>query len=247
MLVSIIIPYFNDPKNIKTSISSALKQTYSNIEIIVIDDENSNLSKKILKKCLRLSKKIKIISTKHNKGVGYARNLGVKNSKGELIAFLDSDDFWKKNKLKKQIKVMQEKKIDICYTDYKAFNENMKLCYKVKSPSKIDYKMLLKECPICCSSVILKRSVFNKHKFLSIKTKEDYELWLKLAKNNFTFGCVNEYLTFYKIRRNSLSSFHLNKILNAYQIYYYYNSFGLLSSLLFTLRLYCNAFIKKIN
>ena len=100
MLVSIIIPYFNDPNNIDSCIQSVLAQSYSKLEIIIIDDENSSNSKKILKNISKIDKKIKVISTKKNKGVSFARNLGIRKSNGKFIAFLDSDDLWKKIKLK---------------------------------------------------------------------------------------------------------------------------------------------------
>mgnify|MGYP000574699063 CR=1 FL=1 len=110
MLVSIIIPYFKDEKNIFLSVSSALKQTYKNIEIIIIDNENSINSKKILKKISKQSKKIEvIINEKLGNYAGIGRNLGVSFSKGELIAFLDSDDLWSKDKLKLQVKELKDK------------------------------------------------------------------------------------------------------------------------------------------
>ena len=110
MLVSIIIPYYNDEENIYLSVSSALKQTYKNTEIIIIDNENSFLSKKILEKIKKKSKKIKIFRNKKlGNYAGIGRNIGVSHSKGKLIAFLDSDDFWSKNKLKLQVKELKDK------------------------------------------------------------------------------------------------------------------------------------------
>ena len=97
MLISIIIPYFNDEKYISRSVNSALAQTYKNTEIIIIDSEYSENSKKILKIFQARSKKIKVILNKKSiKFPGIGRNIGIKEAKGELIAFLDSDDYWKK-------------------------------------------------------------------------------------------------------------------------------------------------------
>ena len=132
MLVSIIIPYFKDEKNIFLSVSSALKQTYKNIEIIIIDNENSINSKKILKKISKQSKKIEvIINEKLGNYAGIGRNLGVSFSKGELIAFLDSDDLWSKDKLKLQVKELKDKKVDILFKNFRAINEKNKELYKV--------------------------------------------------------------------------------------------------------------------
>ena len=245
MLVSIIIPYFNDPNNIRLCIQSVLAQSYSKLEIIIIDDENSSNSKKILKNISKIDKKIKVISTKKNKGVSFARNLGIRKSNGKFIAFLDSDDLWKKNKIKNQIIEIKKRNLDICYSDFKTINENRSFFYKVKLPKKLDYDDLLKACPICCSSIIIRSEILKKNQFSKLKTKEDYELWLRLSKKNFKFGGVNKYLTFYHIRKNSLSSYHFNKLINAFKIYNNYNSYGIILSILFTIRLYYNAFIKK--
>ena len=245
MLVSIIVPYFNDPANIQYCINSALKQSYDRIEIIIVDDENSISSKKILNKLKKKSKKIKIFNTKKNRGVAFARNLGIKKSKGKLIAFLDSDDFWEKHKIKLQVKEFKYKKIDVSYTNYVARNLNKNIVYKVRTPKKMNYNYLLRECPICCSSVVIKRNILKKYNFSPLETKEDYELWLRLARNNYIFGGINSYLTAYRIRDNSLSSKQFNKIYNAFKIYYKYNKKNFIKSVIFTFRLYFNAFLKK--
>ncbi|WP_435090547.1 glycosyltransferase family 2 protein [Candidatus Pelagibacter bacterium nBUS_30] len=245
MLVSIIIPYFNDPANIHRSIDFALKQSYLKTEIIIVNDENSRNSDKILNVLSQKSKKIKIIKTYVNRGVSFARNLGIKNSKGNLIAFLDSDDVWKKHKLRIQIKAIKNKNLDICYTNYLASDLNKNVIYKVKSPKKINYEDLIKACPICCSSVVAKSNILKKYKFSNLKTKEDYELWLRISKKNYTFGGIDRYLTEYTLRSNTLSSKYLNKISNAFKIYYIYNNYSLFHSMIYTCRLYFNAFIKK--
>ena len=100
MLVSVIIPYFKDEANIENAIESALNQTHKKIEIIIIDDENSTDSKKTINKLKKKFKFIKVISTLKNLGVSIARNKGIRSAKGNFIAFLDSDDLWKKKKKK---------------------------------------------------------------------------------------------------------------------------------------------------
>ena len=111
--------------------------------------------------------------------------------------------------------------------------------------SGMNYNYLLRECPICCSSVVIKRNILKKYNFSPLETKEDYELWLRLAKNKYIFGGINSYLTAYRIRDNSLSSKQFNKIYNAFKIYYKYNKKNFIKSVIFTFRLYFNAFLKK--
>ena len=244
MLISIIIPYYKDEENILHSVNSAIKQDYKNIELIIIDDENSEISKKILLNIKKKSNKIKVISTKKNAGVSQARNLGISYASGNLIAFLDSDDLWKKDKLTKQVDFMNTNKIDLCYSNYYGF-VGKKIIYKVKIKKSLNYNQLLNECPISCSSVLLKKDILNKFKFINLKTKEDYELWLRIAKKKYRFGGINKFLTGYRVRKNSLSSNHLNKLANAFKIYNKYNNFSIIESILYVIKLYSNAFMKR--
>ena len=104
MLVSIITPYYSNKEFIIKTVNSVLLQTYKNWELIIVDDENSHESKLILNNIKKINpNKVNIFSTKKNSGAATARNLGIKKSNGSYIAFLDSDDYWKKNKLEKQI------------------------------------------------------------------------------------------------------------------------------------------------
>ena len=245
MIVTIIIPYFKDPNNIESAIKSAEEQTYKKKEIIIIDDEKSNHSKKILIKLKKKFKKIKIFSSLKSSGVSGARNLGIKKARGDLIAFLDSDDLWKKEKIKKQIIQIKKFNADICYTNFIAKNENNKTLYKVEIPTQLYYSDLLKECPIACSSVVLKKEILKNIKFKKLYTKEDYMLWLDLSKKGHKFIGVNKYLTIYKVRPKTLSSKHINKLYSAFMIYSYYLRFNFLISIIFVVRLYFKAFIKK--
>ena len=244
MLVSIIIPYYKDKKNIFYSVKSAINQSYRNTEVLIIDDENSDESKKNLSTIKKKSNKIKIISTKKTLGVSQARNLGIKHASGKLVAFLDSDDIWKKDKLIKQVHFMNKNKIDLCYTNYYGF-VGKKTIYKVEIKKSLNYNQLLNECPISCSSVLLKKNILNENKFRNLKTKEDYELWLRIAKKNFKLGGINKLLTGYRVRSNSLSAQHLNKLINAFKIYNKYNNFSIIESILYVVKLYSNAFMKK--
>ena len=243
-LVTVIIPYFNDEKNIRKAINSVINQTYKKIEIILIDDENSDKSKKIFKNIKLVNKKIRIFKTKKNKGVALSRNIGIKKAKGKFIAFLDSDDLWKKNKIREQLRIIRKKKLDVCYTNYKAVKDN-KIIYEVSSPKLLKFKNLLEECPICCSSTIVKSKILKNNNFKNLITKEDYLLWLLLSKKKFKFGGVNKFLTFYQIKSNSLSSLQINKLLSAFLIYNKYLKLNVILSIYFVLRLYINAFKKK--
>lgn len=244
MLVSIIIPYYRCKDYISKSVNSVVNQTYKNWELIIVDDENSKDSEFLLNKIKNKHKNIKIFSTKSNSGVGLARNLGIKKSKGAYIAFLDSDDYWQRTKIEKQINFLKKNNADICYTGYTAFYNNV-IKYSPSTPAFMNYNIFLKECPICCSSVLIKSKILKHFKFKDYKNKEDYDLWLRITKKKIKFFGLNKYLTFYRIRKNSLSSLQLSKLINAFNIYK--EHFGFKPFLIFfsIVRLYINALKKR--
>lgn len=247
MLVSIITPYYSNKEFIIKTVNSVLLQTYKNWELIIVDDENSEESGLILNNIKKINpNKINIFSTNKNSGVAFARNLGIKNSKGKFIAFLDSDDYWKKNKLEKQILQLRKKKADFVYTNYSIVNINNNTLSNIYCDEIINYEGLLKNCTICCSSVLLKKNILKKIKFKNYKTKEDYDLWLRILKKNYKFVHIKNFLTFYTKRNKSLSSNHFNNIINAYKIYKYNFGSKPFKIIYFIIILYINAFKKNI-
>ena len=156
-LVSIILPYYKKKDYIKKTINSILDQTYQNIEIIIIDDELSNESKKILYEIKNLDNRIIVIENLKNLGAGYSRNEGIKISKGEFLAFCDCDDLWNKNKIDHQLKFMKSKKIDVSHTSYCILDSSgMMVGNRVATP-KLKFNDLLKSCDIGLSSVVIKK------------------------------------------------------------------------------------------
>ena len=116
-LVTVIIPCFNSELFIQDCVESVLQQTYENIEIILIDDGSTDGS---LSKIEEFSTKIMILK-KENQGAASARNLGIRNSNGSYIAFLDSDDVWYPEKIEKQLQLMTEKHLDLVYCGGESF------------------------------------------------------------------------------------------------------------------------------
>lgn len=197
-LISIIIPVYNASATIDKTIESALCQSYHNIEVILIDDCSTDNSFDIIKNNSSKDKRIKVYRNEVNAGVSKARNLGIKLSKGEFIAFLDSDDIWKKDKLEKQIRYIKEKNADICYTSYEITNSSDSDLGIYRVPSNINYKGLLKENIICCSSVLIKSKILKENQFNSKFFHEDFVLWLKLLKIGFKAIGLQESLVIYK-------------------------------------------------
>lgn len=123
-LVSVIMPSYNRENTIAESIKSVLAQTYSDFELIIVDDGSSDGTVKVINSFK--DKRIKLIALKENLGANKARNIGIEHASGEYIAFLDSDDCWRRNKLEIQLRYMKEKQLKVSFTPYSIKQNNGK-------------------------------------------------------------------------------------------------------------------------
>jgi len=222
MIVSIIIPYYKKKNYINKTISSVLRQSYQKFEIIIVNDEPGKSSKNILIKIKKKDKRIKIVNNKKNIGAGPSRNKGIKIAKGNYIAFIDSDDLWKKNKLKTQINIMKKYDYNISHTSYYIIDKNNKKSVIRKSKS-LNFKNLKQSCDIGLSTVVMKREILKKDKlFANFTTKEDYYLWLKIANTGEIFHYINLPLSCWRKTPNSLSSSIIQKLIDSYKVYFHF-------------------------
>ena len=244
-LVTIIIPYYKKKKFFKKTIKSVLRQTHKNFKIFLIYDDVDKSELPFVKFTLRKIKNVKIIFNKKNLGAGYSRNIGIKKSNSRLIAFLDSDDTWHKDKLKKQIKFMKMKKVDFSFTDYSIIDKNEKKIKIIKAPKIITYQNLLFSCDIGLSTVMINSRLLKKEKFPNLKTKEDYLLWIKLSKKKIKMLGINETLASWRQTNNSLSSSIIQKLKDAFLVYNHHLKFNFLKSLILVFLLSINSLTKK--
>ena len=123
VLVSVIIPLYNRENTIRRAVDSILNQTYTNIEVLVVDDGSIDHSVQMLDKYID-DDRVKVFCQKQNRGANAARNRGIREAKGEYIAFHDSDDAWVPDKLEKQLKCMETENYDVCFSSFKRFFTN---------------------------------------------------------------------------------------------------------------------------
>ena len=219
-LVSIITPMYNSGKFIKNTIDSVLNQTYQEWEMIIVDDCSTDISPDIVKYYAETDDRIKYIKTDENKGVSNARNIALKNAKGQYIAFLDSDDIWAYKKLENQIKFMKEKECVISFTSYELINEqNEKLGKIVSVPESIDYKTLLKGNILGCLTVMIDKSKLDFEVKMSGVKHEDYVLWLSILKKGYIAYGIDEVLAKYRKSLTSLSGNKLKSAMWTWNIY----------------------------
>jgi len=214
-LVSIITPVHNGKKYIKETIDSVLSQTYSNWELIIVDDCSSDGVLEYIKEHYD-DARIKIFSNKQNKGAGKTRNTAISKASGRFLAFLDSDDVWLPTKLEKQIKFMDDNDYKITYTDYVFIDEgSKKIRGRTKVREYIDLSGYMKYTDIGFSTSIMDLSVINKPKLSEMKSRHDAAMWMYLLRKGYKAYGLQEVLGEYRIRENSVSS---NKIKSAYKL-----------------------------
>tara|TARA_B100000767_G_C19747587_1_gene529265 strand:+ start:306 stop:1025 length:720 start_codon:yes stop_codon:yes gene_type:complete len=239
------MPYYKKEFYVEDSIKSILNQSYQNFEIILINDDSEN--KNFIEKISGLDNRIKLIHNDRNLGAGQSRNNGIKISNGKYIAFCDCDDLWKKNKLELQLKFMREQNLNFSFTSYEIIDENANFISKRKAPNNINFEKLRNSCDIGLSTVIIKKKIFdkNKYQFANLKTKEDYVLWMKIAKDKIKIMSLNQILTSWRKNKNSLSSSIFQKLIDGYSVYRIYLGYGRLKSLFFLIILSINFILKK--
>ena len=245
-LVSIIIPYYKKRRYIFRAVQSVLKQSYRKYEIIIVYNDKDKKDLNYIHNIKKKDKRIKVFEESSKKGAGYSRNIAIKKSKGDFIAFLDSDDEWKKNKLQIQLDFMQKNSCLISHTSYEIINYRNKVIGFRKAKKKLVYADLLKSCDIGLSTVMVNKKVLFNQKFPNIKTKEDYILWLKLTKKNIKILGINIYLTKWRKLTDALSSNNVQKIIDGFRVYNIHMKFGYFKSLIYLIRLSINSIIKKI-
>ena len=243
-LVSVIIPYFKKKKYIADTLNSVLNQTYNNLEVIIVYDDQQKSDLDYIKKLASLDTRIKLIINSTNIGAGRSRNLGIEKSKGIFLAFIDADDIWINTKINDQINFMQEKNINFCHTDYKIVNEKKKFISIRKARNFFIIEDLIKSCDIGLSTDMMNKEIMGTNKFSELKTKEDFVLWLQLMSKNVRLYALNKELTLWRKTKNSLSSSPFQKILDGYKVYNVYMKFNIFKSLYYLLCLSLN-YLKK--
>ena len=238
--IDIILPNYNSSKFLKQTLNSIIMQTYKNWKLIIIDDCSDNKTKNILKKYSK-DKRIKMFWLKKNNGAGFCRNYGIKKSKSPYVAFIDSDDVWKKNKLEKQIIFMKKNNYSFSYTNYETFGDKRKI---IIPPLRFDYKSFINNTSIGTSTMMVKRKELKNIKFTNSKICEDYYFKCKLLKRvKFAF-CLNEFLTRYRIRHNSMQSSNIKNIFWIWKINRDFNKLGIINNLTSIINISINS-IKK--
>jgi teichuronic acid biosynthesis glycosyltransferase TuaG len=206
-MVSIIVPVFNGSKTIERTVDSIKSQTYENWELLIVNDNSSDDTSNVLNELAKTDKRIRVFDLDKNVGAATARNIGIIESSGRYIAYLDADDLWDKMKLEKQLSFMNSNGYAFTYTGYYFADSNGKETKEVKVPKIVNYKGLLKNTTIFTSTVIFDTDKISKNdiKFERIES-EDTATWLRILKKNIYAYGLCEPLSYYCRSNGTLSS-----------------------------------------
>lgn len=231
-LVSVIMPAYNSERFIAASIYSVQKQTYSNWELLVIDDASKDQTLAIIKDLASSDSRIKLLQNKENLGAGISRNKGIAQAKGKYIAFLDADDLWKPHKLQTQLNFMQENKVLVCFSSYEQIDENGRERREiVQALPVLTYQKLLKSNYIGNLTGIYNAFEIGKIYGPEIRKRQDWGLWLAAVKKAGLAKSIKEPLAIYRLRKNSVSGNKFEMLRYNFNIYHQVLGFGFFKSL----------------
>ena len=190
--VTVIMPAYNASPFIEAAVRSVMAQTVTDWELLVIDDGSRDDTCKIVQALSAEDSRVHLLKNEQNMGVANTRNRGLSLCRGQFAAFLDSDDIWLPEKLQKQMDLLENTGAALCYTSYGIMDAEGKQSrgdYLV--PGKADFRKLLKENVIGCSTVMLRRQVADRYRFETGLHHEDYALWLRMLKDGVqAVGCT---------------------------------------------------------
>lgn len=213
-LVSIIMPCHNGMPYLSEAIESALAQIYTSWELLIVDDHSSDNSGEIIKSYSEKDNRIKLLATNQEcKGAHFARNLAINSAQGRYVAFLDCDDIWLPNKLEIQIDLLNTSEHALSFSSYQRITAKGKLLstFLIKDGDVKNYPQLLEKNIVGCCTAVYDRKKVGLIEMPSIRGRQDYGLWLRIAKKATLVG-ITPVMAKYRVHNDSLSS---NKIFAA--------------------------------
>lgn len=247
-LVSIIMPCYNAAELIGESIQSVMDQTFSDWELIIIDDQSTDSSLDVVSPFAERDQRIRLIRLPVNQGVAAARNEGIRRAQGKYITFLDSDDLWDVTKLERQVKFLQENDYDICHAAYRRidFSGQVLSPHIPVSEQGVSYRSLLKHNEIGCLTMLYDAEKIGKYYFKNIG-HEDFACWLEILKpGRISYG-INTVLASYRIHSNTLSSNKITAARYTWHIFRYTEGLGLVQSIYYFFHYAINSSLKHFR
>ena len=223
MKISVVMPAYNAERYIEASMGSVLTQTWRDLELIVVDDCSRDATPEKVRRMAERDERVIYLRNERNSGASASRNRGVQAAGGEWIAFLDSDDLWRKDKLERQMAlVKQHPDAVLCYTASGFMDEDGRTYeYVMEAEERMTYRGLLRKNIMTCSSVLLRRDAALRYPMPGDDLHEDYAVWLSVLRE---FPCaygLNEALVVYRLRKQSKSGDRMRSARMLFRTYRY--------------------------
>ncbi len=206
-LVTVFIPVYNSEKYIKEALESIIRQTYKNLEILLVDDGSSDRSAEIIKSFR--NPRIRLLKNEKNMGIPYTRNVGLREAKGKYMAIMDSDDIADPERIETQVRYLENHPdIDVCASNYIRFGERggKKVRAPFTTPEALKI-MLLFYNPIANPSAMVRLGTLKKHGLIyneQFFVAQDYELWSRLCQVG-KITILPEFLLLYRFGHENIS------------------------------------------
>jgi len=224
-LVSIIMPSYNTSRFIEETINSVLSQTYSDWELLIVDDCSSDDTDDVVQPFLA-DGRIRYLKNERNSGAAVSRNRALREARGKWIAFLDSDDLWMPEKLEKQIEFMKKNGYHFSYTNYAEINvDGKRNGISVTGPKKITKTGFFNYCWPGCLTVMYDAEAIGLIQIADIKKNNDYAMWLKVCQNADCY-LLDEELALYRRGRAGSVSTHSIKTMIGWHYKLYHDAEG---------------------
>lgn len=212
---------FNSENYISETINSIINQTYTNWELLLVDDKSTDSTLEVIQPYLNNYSNIKLLKNEVNSGAAISRNKGINEAKGDFISFLDADDLWKPNKLEVQLAFMETEGCDVSFGSYDLIDEEgASLNKKICAIKVLSYDKLLKSNYIGNLTGIYNKKAIGVITTPDLRKRQDWLLWLfAVKKSGRPAKGVQESLAYYRVRNNSISSNKINLLKYNYLVY----------------------------
>lgn len=243
-IVSVIMAAYNAEATIGEAIKSVISQTYTNWELIVVDDDSIDATRDIVQQICEYESRIKYIKNSHNEGVSCSRKKALQHAEGQWIAILDSDDLWKPEKLARQMLEQKKYDFDLVFTGSAYIvHDGTPVDWVLHVPQKIQYRELLKQNLISNSSVLVRKELYERYYVVGDHLHEDFAMWLSLLKSGVKVYGIDEPLLVYRLSKQSKSGNKLRAAIMTWRTYRYIG-LGVVEALYYQVRYIINGVLK---